>query len=69
MLGIRKLDGGPKAVAATFAPSRRAEVKKRIAALRDEALCWSKDRLLLQRETDGMNDRLNAAESLLDSIA
>lgn len=68
MLGIRKLDGGPKAVAATFAPSRRAEVKKRIAAAKDEALCWSNDRLLLQRETDGVDDRLRAAESLLDSI-
>jgi transcription-repair coupling factor (superfamily II helicase) len=69
MLGIRKLDGGPKAIAATLSRSKRAEVKKRIASLKDEALCWSRDRLILQRETDGVDARLQAAECLLDSIA
>lgn len=68
MLGIRKLDGGPQAVAATLAPKEWARLKKQLAKNKDQEIACSEDRLILRRATDSDDDRFAAAESLLEIV-
>lgn len=69
MLGICKLDGGPKGVAATFSRQHTGGLKKRVAAQNGKALRWSGLRLILDRETEGAVERVAAATELMDRIA
>jgi hypothetical protein len=68
MLRVEKLDGGPKAVAATLAPKVAARVKQRLKLKKAERMRWSQRRLILEQETEAGDARLRAAAELLDEI-
>ena len=68
-LGIRRLDAGPKAVAATFSLDDSKALKKRIKPRKGSALRWSELRLISEETSDSEDERWAAIEALLDRIA
>ncbi|WP_224516776.1 helicase-related protein [Mesorhizobium sp. CA8] len=69
MLGISKIDGGPKGVALRLPAEHAAELQKRLKIGKNDPLRWSAHRLILDHGTDVREERLAAVESLLDRIA
>lgn len=67
-LGIRKLDAGPKAVAATFSRTEADALRRRLKPKKGDPLRWSELRLILDEESEGEAPRLDAVERLLDRI-
>jgi transcription-repair coupling factor (superfamily II helicase) len=69
MLGVSKIDGGPKGVALTLPAKHAAELQKRLKIGKNDPLRWSAQRLILEHGTDVREERLTAVETLLDRIA
>ncbi len=68
-LGVRRLDAGPKAVAASFSLDDAKVLKRRIRPKKDGTLRWSELRLISDRASDGEEERWATVEELLDRIA
>ena len=67
-LGIRRLDAGPKAVAATFVQADAAALQKRIRPATDGPLRWSDCKLVLEVASQTDAERWEAVEALLDRL-
>ncbi|WP_336742970.1 DEAD/DEAH box helicase [Aureimonas altamirensis] len=67
-LGIRRLDAGPKAVAATFVQADAAALQKRIKPATDGPLRWSDCKLVLEVASQTDAERWEAVEALLDRL-
>ncbi|HEX8166758.1 MAG TPA: DEAD/DEAH box helicase [Beijerinckiaceae bacterium] len=70
MLGIARIDAGPKAVALTFRHAERW-VEELGGLLRDQdgGFVWRDDRLVCERPTDTPAERLDLALTLLERLA
>lgn len=67
-LGVRKIDAGSRAIALTFASAECERLRRRIES-GDSKLRWSDSRLVLDRETRSVEERLAAASELLDLVS
>ncbi|KAB0677164.1 DEAD/DEAH box helicase [Aureimonas leprariae] len=65
-LAVRRLDAGPKAVAATLSKPAAAALRERLKPRK--SLRWRDDRLVLERPSGSAAERLAAAEALLELI-
>jgi transcription-repair coupling factor (superfamily II helicase) len=68
VLGVARLDAGPKAIALTFRHAERW-LEELGSLLRDGGFAWRDDRLVLERPTDTPAERLEVALTLLDRLA
>ncbi|TPW28678.1 DEAD/DEAH box helicase [Pararhizobium mangrovi] len=66
-LAVRALDGGPKAVAASFGGKDAERVQKRLGKP-GRGLRWSGTRLVRECKSETAEERLKEAEALLDAI-
>ncbi|WP_062226014.1 helicase-related protein [Aureimonas frigidaquae] len=69
MLGIRKLDAGPRAVAATFTRHDADRLKRRVKPRKGEPLRWAELRLILDVSSDDPAQRLDNARALLERLS
>jgi transcription-repair coupling factor (superfamily II helicase) len=67
-LGIRRLDAGAKAVAATFAPDLAQQMARQIKAKKAGPLRWSKNRLILESASSQNTNLGSAVNDFLEII-